>query len=1207
MRFKVLFIYLFLLVAGCFTWEYIYAQKADKGKKTTQSADAARKASADSAAKARQAAIDARKKEQQRVLDSTKTVRQHSLDSIKTIRKRSSDSLAAIRKYKESRHYKDSVTKSREAKTAALQAKRKAFTDSVTAARKKVTDSAMASRKRITDSTRAIQKHRTDSLATRRKYRESKRYSDSVAVVRKLKLDSVKVVRKRFSDSLTKMRKVKNDSIANARKVRTDSIAAVRKHRTDSISAIRKSRTDSLAKVKERKTNEQKQRAKEKEQKTQLALELKIKKKHQAWSNEKMLKKRWSVPRQVVQNTFTRYNYYFNADKKMDEALLNMQRGRKENFDSLLALYPFDPDRDSSLLASDMDSIIQKASVGIQIHDPRTKWGDDLYLLLGQAYYYKGNYNDASTAFRYILSLRDKNQKKQKKQAAQSAADRKAGKGPSIAEADKKGMLEFLKHRSVHNEALLWLSRTYTESHQEGNAESVIDILETDPNFPEHLKGRLALEKAYIYLSQKDDLAAIQQLTIVAGDNNLPDWVRMRAAYINGQLLEQRAKYADAAKNFQQVVDMSPKIDMDFYARKNLAYNMMLSGSNQDDAVSSLRKILGDGKYAPYYEQVYYVMGRLAANTGKYDDAVNYYKKGIGSAKSTKKQKALSYASLGDVYYATGNYTTAKQAYDSASLLAAAAPNDSVIVNAIRRSAVLVEVTRPLNTIHDNDSLLNLSTLSDRDQRLAARAYIRKLEQAKADSAFRAENAGVNNALQNSNTDMSQNSGGSYTNWYFSNPVLMQQGVNDFKRKWGNRPLADNWRRSAAGGAITNSGNNNNNNAPTDDDGNAVFDENGLPTEESLLAYIPATEEKKDQLQTGTRRAYVDLATAYIKDLEDYPPAIRTLDTLDTRYPDHEHKAEVLYLRYLTALRQNRLPDAQKYSAALLQSYNDTKWADLVRPTESSTPLGDVTVAQFYDEVYDLVMQRQYTTSLQKVKEGQRRFPDPKYAHRFTILEGASLVGAGNFDKADTLLNNFIADNPADTLRRWADALLAYIKTNRPPPAPAVQPQPPKSAADSAAAGIVPGDVPPKPNQPQALPTNAPAPPPPSTASSIPASYTYKPKEEHFAVFAFRTVEARTMGMKAAINDFNTFKFNSQGLVSNLEMLRDQEGMIVTRKFKTAAEARIYLNELRSNGQVFREYKQGEYDLFIISAENYAKLLHDRDMKSYLNFYRSKY
>lgn len=863
----------------------------------------------------------------------------------------------------------------------------------------------VAIRRHVTDSIKRIQQHRSDSLATRKKYRESKRYADSVVVLKKLRTDSVQKQRKRVSDSLLAKRKKT-----------TDSLTKMRKQRAATITAIKKTKTDSLTKIKAKNEKLKKDRLAEKEKKQQLAFELKIKKKHQAYSNEKMLKKRWILPRQFFQNSFTRYNYYFNANKKMEEAMLNMQRVRKDNFDSLLALYPFNPDKDSALLAADMDSIIQKTSVGIQIHDPRTKWGDDLYLLLGQAYYYKGNYNEASASFRYVLSLRDKRSKDYLKNTTKTDSK----KPLSIAQADKKGLLDFLKHRSVHNEAILWLAHTFTQMHQEGNAESVLDLVASDPNFPESLKGRLALEKAFIALSENDHKVAAEQLAIVSKDGNIPAWQRMRAGYISGQIFQNRGEYQASAQSFQQVVDLHPKIDMDFYARKNLAYSTMNAGTNQEEALASFKKVLHDAKYAPYYEQVYYILGRLSANSGKYEEAEGYLKSGLHTAKATPKQKALSFAALGNVYYAQSKYLDAKLAYDSAAILSSHAPKNSMVRLASKRSRALNGITEPMGIIRNSDSLLVLGKLSSKEQLAAVRKYIRRLEAQRNDSIYRAENAVLNAQMQStSKSNATNNSNNPYANWYFSNSSLVQQGINEFKRKWGNRPPADNWRRLSAVSTLAQNENQNNN--TSDDDNEVTYDANGLPTEESLMAFIPTTQERNDELIGMIQKAYMDLATAYINDLEDYPPALATLDTFDKRYPSSEYDAESLYLRYLAYMKQGKIADAKLCAKKILERAPKSKQAELVSAavegSESAGPASNAGIAQYYDETYELLLNREYMPVLARVKQAEKQFTDAAYAKRFRIVEGIALASIDSFNTADSLLKDFIAKYQTDSFR----------------------------------------------------------------------------------------------------------------------------------------------------------------------------------------------
>jgi tetratricopeptide (TPR) repeat protein len=1028
----------------------------------------------DSANQARQqalatqrAALEAQRAENKRVMDSARVSRAHILDSVKTIRQRRADSMASVRKYRESRRFQDSVKRARADRLTDMREAQKDRSDSVREVRQRSTDSVIAIREAATAVFRKAQQQRTDSLARIRKYRDSKRFADSVAIVRKARTDSLREYRKSVADSIVAIRKATMDSTKAVRKVITDSLTAVRKQRTDSLTQIRKQRAEATAKRETDKKKKDKERVKDQEKKQGLALEIKIKKKRSIYSNENMLKKKWSLPRQGVQNLFTHFNYYFNANRKMEEAEANMERAAKDQWDSRIPLFSFDPLRDSAMFAADMDSVIQKSSLGIQIHDPRTKWGDDLYLLLGKAYYYKGDRDNATAAFRYVVAMNQKAKADAAKKSAysNSAVRNKKREVPSIVTPDENKLLDFLKHQPANNESLLWLARTYTTYGSFNDAESVLDLLSSDSKFPEDLKGRLALEQAFYALRHNNDPVAARNLDIVVADGSLPNSIRRRAAFLNGQILQDAGKYTEAAAQFAKVTNLSPKVDLDFYARRNRAYALMMSGGVQKDAIASLKSMLNDGKYSAYHEQIYYVLGRLSDNSGDTPEAIAYLRKGIASTKSTKKQKAISFAALGNIYFNSGQYPEARTAYDSVSLYSSAAPNDSAVVLAARRVQLVDKIAQPARLAVQEDSLLRLASMSEKEQRTAVRRYIKALAQQRADSAYRAENAGL------AGLGVNDGSQANLMSWYFGNPTMMQQGLTEFKRKWGNRPAVDNWRRSSAvaaqlgssapvAGGTTTTGNTT---APTQED--AGLDENGLPTEEALLAYIPNKPGDRNTAVNALQRAYVDMSNAYLRQFEDYTRAGAMLDTLDRRWTTNPYQAEATYLRYLIALRRNNLTDAKRYSDLLREKYNGTEWAGLVAPVNTdASQNGEPTasVGSYYDATYDLLQQKQYGEVLSRARNARRQFPtDENYNNRFRIIEAMAYAGSAQYKQADTILNTFISTHSNDPLKPWAETVLSYVKERRKedsllhPVIPAIPVDTVRAAATSGAPGAV--------------------------------------------------------------------------------------------------------------------------------------------------------
>ena len=1096
------------------------------------------------------------------------------------------DSLAAVRKYHNTKHYKDSVANSRKTKAKTMKLARLMHVDSLKQARAHGSDSLSAIRKGKTDSLKGVQKERAEKVAKVKKYKGSKRFSDSVAIHRREHLDSIKRVQKIYKDGIASVRQKELNISKNIRKHQADSMKLSRTKVTDSIKLVRKRRVDSLNKVKLAKDKTIKGKDKQSEEKKKLALILKMKSKREAFTNKSMLKKKWSVLRRFTQNSFTHYNYYYNANRKLEEANANMLRGgQKENYDSLIKLYPFDPDRDSSLLAADMDSIIRKVSVGIQIHDPRVKWGNDMYLLMGQAYYYKGKYNDAATTFKYIISNDEDAKKKE-------GTGSKTG-GPASIVEEEKSKLNIFQHKSVHNDAIIWLARTYTQMRMVENGQAVLSLLSTDPNLPEDLVGKVAAGRAFGYIGDNNYTAASEQLAIVTEDPYLPDWLRMRAAFLNGQILQNEGKHLKSAESFERSLDFFPKIDMDFFARKYIAFNTLEAGKDVGEGLKPLKKVLNDGKYVSYYDQVYYVMGQMAAKANKPDDAIKYLTQSATTPKASKKQKAISYAALGDVYYGKGEYAAAKNAYDSASKYAGPGSKDANIIAATQKSKGLAEISGPVGIINDQDSLMELSALSHKEQLSAVRKYIQELEKKINDSTQNALDAGSNtNTAAEAANDPAEAS-----NWYFANPSVMQQGSNDFKRKWGNRQLTDNWRRST-GQAIPATQTNQSGIEEDNNTAETKLNDKGLPTEESLLNKIPNSKDQKELSNRITQRAYINLAKAYLKQLDDYKQSGNTLDTLDSRFPNHNQKEEELYLRYQLAIRQGKLGKAQEYSAEFLSKFPSSAYADLMRPRKEDAKLasanGGKPVSQYYDETYELIIKHQYAQALSNIDVAKKEYNKPVYRKRFQVAEAMTYVGQGNLNMADTIINGFMAANPSDSLSGWAMEVSEFIKDVRKNGVPLWYKNQPvwdnsQFAAATKAAAV-------------AKPVVKPPPPKVVRPPDVPIMFTNKPEEEHYGMLILSGLDSRTLKLKRAIQAADSAKGAMNAHSVFIDLYSIDEIIFLIKKFHNAQEAKAYIDAF-INSPVFSSYKPGEVNPFIISANNYRKVFYEQETDGYKNYY----
>ena len=103
-------------------------------------------------------------------------------------------------------------------------------------------------------------------------------------------------------------------------------------------------------------------------------------------ASEKPTDKKIKFVRKVGHNLTTHYNYEFNASNELDEVVLNAKDAFKDDYRKLLPFYNYSLDYTAEQ-KSELDSVIHKCNNGILLHDLRSDWVDNLYLLMGRSYF----------------------------------------------------------------------------------------------------------------------------------------------------------------------------------------------------------------------------------------------------------------------------------------------------------------------------------------------------------------------------------------------------------------------------------------------------------------------------------------------------------------------------------------------------------------------------------------------------------------------------------------------------------------------------------------------------------------------------------------------------------------------------------------------------------------------------------------------------
>ena len=181
-------------------------------------------------------------------------------------------------------------------------------------------------------------------------------------------------------------------------------------------------------------------------------------------------KKSW-VNRQY-HNTTAKYNGYFNGKESIKAGVKKLHNSYVDDYTTIISVFPTGDLKKTKKTKSYMDKAIRKGSVVIQRHSMRIKgkeyckWIDDNYLMIGQAYFYKGDFDEAIKTFIFVKNEYNKNQ--------------------------------------IRFDAAIWLVRAYVEKQDFVSAKSELEELINDKKTPKRLKTKLALVQSDFYLQKKD-------------------------------------------------------------------------------------------------------------------------------------------------------------------------------------------------------------------------------------------------------------------------------------------------------------------------------------------------------------------------------------------------------------------------------------------------------------------------------------------------------------------------------------------------------------------------------------------------------------------------------------------------------------------------------------------------------------------------------
>lgn len=840
-------------------------------------------------------------------------------------------------------------------------------------------------------------------------------------------------------------------------------------------------------------------------------------------------------------NLTSHYNAYYLADVKIEEVLDENSQDYKEDYTQILPVFiPID----SGIIQGNkekLESARELASKAIEWHRI-SKWVDDSYFLLGKIDYLQADFDDAKNTLKYV----------------------------NVESKD----------RDLRHQALIGLLRMYVDLGEIENANFTIDYLSKEQKISDENRFELYRTLAYYYEKRNDRNGVIGALDrAVEYSKNKKE--ASRIYFILAQRYQREGLDNLAYDFYKKTLEGNPPYERAFFAQ------LFAQQVAELNATKDLRKVRNyyealykDPKNKDLKDVVVYERALFEEKQGDLPLTVDLLHQAAKEPGSNPRLKGYIYQKLADIYLEEySDYRATKYYLDSALTFIKA--TDPVAAQIADQKEVLDQYVFHVERIQSNDSLVRLSGLSEEEQRLIAEQFIKKEEERLLAEAREKEQPKSSSIFDNLLAFSDRGTGSTF---YFDNAVAMQQGAIDFRRVWGNRPLQDNWRRSAA---IFQS------NSPTSPesqtDSLSTNEENPLsqlPDIESLLAQIPQSEEEIATLNEELEESYFELGKLLYFDLEEVEASIDNLEVLVREYPTSNRKPEAYYLLYLA--QKDRGGNFQQYISRLNREFPESQYTFSVNnPDAASGNLAYLASSKNYEQAYDMYYAGQYRQARQLIQRTLEEYPLTRNTERLLLLD---IMVTGKIESKERFRGRLQA-----YIENSQDEQLVELARNMLKPLLSAEELAALNPVDSAALDST--------NQVLAEADSA-----ATNPTLIDSPFKLNENQTHIMVLVMNPEEAEEFqGVIADLENFHAKNFSNARLrTGNMNMNRENAIFIIS-PFNNAEKAKEYYLKFMEDFESSNITDKIKENAFFISIENFQTLNRTKNIEEYRAFFKVAY
>lgn len=737
--------------------------------------------------------------------------------------------------------------------------------------------------------------------------------------------------------------------------------------------------------------------------------------------SEKTDVKKFTVPRRLFQGMITHYNYYYNANRKINEILERAKLAHKDDYTELLSFYNYST-RTTQADSLELDSIMYKATAGIVLHDLRNSYIDNLYQLIGKSYFYWRKFDSAHRIFQFInYNFFPKG--KDEYVIVVGGNNRATGGQLNLSDKENNNIVhKAFSQPPSRNEALYWLAKTYAEDSLYPEALSVTSMLRRDTYFPKRLHSQLDEINAYVFYQQQIwDSAAFylkRSLVNVENKSELARW-----EYLLAQLYARLKQPEEASSYFNKAKNHTTDPVMYIHAR---IYESQLvkneQGNSIEQALNDLVKLSKKERFDGYEDVLFYAASGMALQLSDTAFAKALLQKSTKYNTDNASLRNKAFLKLATIAFGQRDYEYAAACYDSLDLQDIALANE--LTQLELRKTVLNELVKNIKTVKRQDSLQTVAKLPEEELNNYLKSLVKKLR--KQRGLKEEADVNYNPALLAGNGGADApvfNTGGTGSGWYFNNGTQKSKGYSEFMARWGKRPNIDNWRRMEAVSktftqpSITPG---NASNAVTQNAGDGSSGETGDEdlTVDGLKQKLPLTEEQLQASNLEILNALITQGQIYKNQLEDYEQAALTFEEILKRFSNFQQEQEVLFELYYTNKKAGNIEKANQFQSLLKKKFSGGEFENKLTAGSAKPEKDPKTIA--YETIYNLFIEGNFTEALQQKAVADSLYGTSYWTPQLLYIQALYYIRQRNDSTALETLTQIESNFPATAMAEKA-------------------------------------------------------------------------------------------------------------------------------------------------------------------------------------------